>query len=90
MAMYDNTSSDCAPCHQTDKMHCCVCGQVYQDLARFIYHCQSHDEREYHKVCANKQPEPHTAVGPPALLAIPIEMNFLMMHTYCVWCWSCY
>ena len=67
----DHTSSDHVPCHLTDKMHCCVCGQVYQDLARFIFHCQSHDEKEYHKVCANKQPEPHTAVGPPALLAIP-------------------
>ena len=52
-------------------MHCCICGQVYQDLARFIFHCQSHDEREYHKVCANKQPELHTAVGPPVLLAAP-------------------
>ena len=66
----DRTSSDHVPCHQTDKLHCCVCGQVYQDLAQFIYHCQSHDEREYHKVCASKQPEPHTAVAPPALLAI--------------------
>ena len=52
-------------------MRSCVCGQVYQDLPRFIYHCQSHDERECHKLCANKQPEPHTAVGPPVLLAIP-------------------
>ena len=66
----DRTRFHHVPCHQTDKLHCCVCGQVYQDLARFIYHCQSHDEREYHKVCANKQPDPHTAVGPPALLAI--------------------
>ena len=67
----DRTCSHHVPCHQTDKLHCCICGQVYQDLARFIYHCQSHDEREYHKVCANKQTEPHTAVAPPALLAIP-------------------
>ena len=70
----DPTPADHVPCHQTDKMHCCVCGQVYQDLARFIYHCQSHDESEYHKVCANKKPvtsQPHTAEGPPALVAIP-------------------
>ena len=67
----DHTISDHVPCHRTDKLLCCVCGQAYQDLARFIYHCQSHDEREYHKVCASEQAEPHIAVGPPALLAIP-------------------
>ncbi|XP_065887565.1 uncharacterized protein [Dysidea avara] len=67
------TPADHMPCHQTDKMHCCICGQVYQDLARFIYHCQSHDESEYHKVCTKKPvaSQPHTAEGPPAPLAIP-------------------
>jgi len=59
--------ADHVPCHQTEKMHCCVCGQVFEDLARFIYHCQSHDEREYHKVCA----QPHIAVEPPPLVAVP-------------------
>jgi len=70
----DCTPANHVPCHRTEKMHCCVCGQVYQDLARFIYHCQSHDESEYLKVCANKNPvtsQPRTAVGPPALVAIP-------------------
>ena len=55
-------------------MHCCVCGQVYQDLARFIYHCQSHDESEYLKVCTSKRRvkcQPHAVVGPPPLMAIP-------------------
>jgi len=68
------TQAEHVPCHQTDKMHCCVCGQAYQDLARFIYHCQSHDESEYHKVCTNKQPvtsQPQNTVGPPPLVAIP-------------------
>ena len=26
----DRMSSDHVLCHQTDKMHCCVCGQIYQ------------------------------------------------------------
>ena len=65
--------NDYVPCNQTDKMHCCVCGEVYQDMARFIHHCQSHDESEYLKVCANKNPvaiQPHTAVEPSDLDAI--------------------
>ena len=79
----NSTPADHVPCHQTDKMHCCVCGQVYQDLTRFIFHCQSHDESEYHKVCTNKKlvtSQPHTAVGPPDLVAIPTNEAISISH----------
>ena len=64
-------------------MHCYLWSGL-PGLARFIYHCQSHDESEYHKVCANKKPitsQPHTAEGPPVLWLF-LEMTSLEPGDY--------